>query len=78
MTDKNNYLTKDIGEATALIATGQNMIKIEKTAGICWFTFENEEKCKNLSDQYWFGQLSIEARNYKDILDRLKNRIFSI
>jgi len=71
------YSTKDLGEASALLVGKQLFIRIDRSGSTCWFVFDNKEECKKLSDQFFFGELLVNAREYYEALGRLKNRIFS-
>jgi hypothetical protein len=73
----NTYRTKDLGECAALIAVKQHLINIERQGSICWFVFEDKEKCEKLGSQFFFGELSVNAREYYEAMVRVKNRIFS-
>lgn len=72
------YKTKDLAEASALVVSGERLSKIEKHDGICWFIFNNKENCTHISNQFYFGDLSVNARQYSETLRTLKSRIFSI
>ena len=74
---ENYYRTKDLGEASALMAKGQRLINLERKDGICWFLFEDKQKCEKLSNNFFFGELLVNARDYQDAMTRLKNRIFA-
>ena len=67
------YRVKDIGLAAALITAGQKLIEVLRESKICWFLFENGDKCAELDRKYWFGELLVNARSYKQSLDQLKN-----
>ena len=71
------YKTKDLAEAGALIIKKQQMIKIEREGRTCWFIFDNKKECESLSNQFFFGEFLVNARDYHEALNRLKNRIFS-
>lgn len=73
----NFYKTRDIGEAGILILKQQRLITIERQGDTCWFVFEDQNICKDLSNKYFFGNLLVNARDYKETLDRLKSRIFA-
>lgn len=70
------YKTKDLAEATALITTGNSLVGIERKEKICFFVFENKERCIEISNKYFFGDLTVNARNFHEAMVRLKNRIF--
>lgn len=73
----NTYKTKDLAESAALIVEGQNLLKIEREGRLCWFIFENKEKCIELSNKFFFGGLLVNAREFYEATTRLKNRIFA-
>lgn len=73
---KQEYKTKDLAEATALITTGNVLIDIEREGNICFFIFNNKEKCIEISNKYFFGKLTVNARDFYESMVRLKNRIF--
>ncbi len=71
------YRTKDLAESASLIVCKMALIRIEKEGNICWFIFENKEKCIDISNKYFFGELLLNAREFHEAITRLKNRIFS-
>lgn len=72
-----NYKTRDLGEAGALLLKDQELLTVERQGDICWFIFKDEKSCMEVSNKYFFGILTVNALEYKEILDRLKNRIFA-
>lgn len=77
MTNEEIYRTRDIGEAAALLLQKQNMLSVERQGNVCWFIFKNKKTCEEISSKFFFGVLKVSARDYKETLDRLKNRIFA-
>lgn len=73
---KQEYKTKDLAEATALTTTGNNPTRIERDGKTCFFIFNNKEKCIDISNKYFFGKLTVNARDFYESMTRLKNRIF--
>ena len=71
------YKTRDLAEASALIVKGKHFIKMERESKICIFVFENKKECEILSNKFFFGSLSVDARSYYETITRLKNRIFA-
>lgn len=71
------YQTKDLGESAALFSCNCRLIRINRQGPVCWFVFEDEVQCKKLSEEYFYGQLMVKARNYYHAQTILKNRIFS-
>jgi hypothetical protein len=71
------YITRDLGESAALLIKGKRLISHNWVGKICWFYFEDEKQCNILSDEYFFGELTVNARVFHEMEIRLKNRIFS-
>jgi len=74
---EDDYKTKDLGEAAALIVKKQRFIRIDREGRICWFVFENKQECEMLSSDFFFGELLVNARELQEAIKRLKHRIFS-
>ena len=74
--EKSKYLTKDLGEAAALMASGVKFIGLKNGNGFYWFVFDSLEVAKN-ADNYWSGELLVKAKNYYDSMRTLKDRIYS-
>jgi len=72
------YKTKDLAEAGALLVSGQALINIEREGKTCWFIFNNEKQCQEISGRFFFGKLMVNAREFYDTISRLKNRVFSL
>ncbi|MCX6704982.1 MAG: DUF5659 domain-containing protein [Candidatus Woesebacteria bacterium] len=70
------YKTKDLAEASALLTSGQNVIKIDRQGSVCFFVFSDKEKCEEISNKFFFGDLQVNAREFHEAMVRLKNRIF--
>jgi hypothetical protein len=71
------YKTRDLGESAALLIKGERLINHNWVGKICWFYFDDEEKCKELSNEYFFGNFLVNAREFHEMETRLKNRIFA-
>jgi len=71
------YKTKDLAESAALITKGQKLISMEREGKICWFIFGDKNECNKLSQDFFFGEYLVNAREYYEIIVRLKHRIFS-
>lgn len=71
------YRTKDIYEASALVASSVTLLKLEADSGFYWFVFEDHDSCRTISDNYWSNQLSVFAKDYADAIRSLKDRIFA-
>lgn len=75
--DMDNYKTKDLAEGAMLLVMKRNLLGIEREGNICFFVFENKKRCEELSQQFFFDTLLVNAREYYEAIARLKNRIFS-
>lgn len=71
------YKTKDLAEASFLLAKGKSLQRIEREGRICWFIFPNELECKQLADLFWFGDSTVNGKSFYEAIQTLKNRIFS-
>ena len=74
---ENEYKTKDLGEVSALVTSGQKIIEMQRDERICWFVFEHTDQCEKISREYFFGNLTGNLRQYNEAMNNLKNRIFS-
>jgi len=73
---KNVYKTRDLAEAAALLVTGEQLMDVEREVNVCWFVFQDQGGCRNAVNQYYFGELLVNARAYREAINRLKNMIF--
>lgn len=71
------YRTKDLAESTALIVSQAKLLRIEREGSTCYFIFENQKNCESISNEFFFGDLQVNARDFYENMNRLKNRIFS-
>ena len=71
------YLIKDLSEASFLLVKGQIINSIQKIGQVCWFSFNDKQLCEKLSKEFWFGSPLIDAKKYSEAIKTLKNRIFS-
>ena len=75
--ENNKYLTKDLHEAAVLLTMKRSLLDIKREGHQCWFIFENKERCQQISKQYYFDTLLVNARDLVESQQILKNRIFS-
>ncbi len=71
------YLTKDIGEAAALLSSSVKLRGLQRDSNFYWFVFEDKKRCQEVANQYWFGQLLINAKSYQDALRTLKDSMYA-
>lgn len=70
------YLTKDLGEASAILASGVKVLRIQRELNVCFFVFD-KSLATPVSEKYWSGELLIDAKSYNEAERSLKTRIFS-
>lgn len=71
------YKTKDIYEASCLVAKNQKLLTLEKEANFFWFIFDRRDDCLKLSDLFWRNELPVLAKDYADAIRSLKDRLFA-
>ena len=71
------YKTKDLAEASMLVVKKQKMTTIQREGRICWFIFSNKEGCEKLANEYYYGDLQVNPREFHEAMSRLKGRIFA-
>lgn len=71
------YRTRDLAESAALIVQQQRLILVKREGRICWFLFEGKKACEEISNQFFFGELLVNAKKYHEATQTLKNRIFN-
>lgn len=64
------YKTKDLGEAAALVSKGMTF-NAKFDGHVCWFVFTDADKAKDLSEEYYFNGLLVDARHFKETTQRL-------
>lgn len=74
---QNKYKTKDLAEASFLLANGKSLLLVEKEGKTCWFIFPDFQECQQLVNSFWFGNASINAKNFYDAIQMLKSKIFA-
>lgn len=72
----NEYKTKDLAEASALLVCGKNLISMIREGSICFFIFKDKVSCEKLSNEFFFGKMQVNARDFYETMVRLKSRIF--
>jgi len=72
-----NYKTRDLAEAATLIVKGQQFLTILREGNICWFVFGNKDVCEQLSNQYYYSEVLVNARAFHEACSRLKGRVFA-
>lgn len=75
--EKNEYLTKDLHEAAAVLAEGQKLLRLDPQDDHFLFIFQGKEKCEEIANAFWSGELKVSAKKYADSLRTLKDRLFA-
>lgn len=71
------YKTKDIYEASCLVAKKAKLLTLEKQSNFYWFVFDNLNVCQKISDEYWRNELMVSAKDYSEAIRSLKDRLFA-
>lgn len=71
------YKTKDLGEAAALFCKSARLLRLEKQFDFFWFVFTDKVSCQKITDDYWYGELLVNAKSYQNALRTLKDRLFA-
>ncbi len=74
---KNAYKTKDLAEASFLLANGKKLLLLERDGRVCWFVYPDRTECETLVSSFWFNDAVVNAKNFYDAIQMLKGRIFS-
>lgn len=76
MENSNEFFTKDLNEASALLVSGVKLLRLERGQGHYWFVFE-KEGTQEISIKFWNGDLLVDAQKYSDAIRKLKDRLFA-
>ena len=71
------YKTKDLGEASALISKSAKLLRLEQESNFYWFVFQDKNYCEPISNSYWSDELNVSAKTYSDAMRSLKDRLFA-
>ncbi len=75
--NNNYYKTRDLAESAALLVCKKHLVRIDRMGKVCLFVFENKSDCEQIANDFYFGTLTINAREYYEAITRLKKKIFS-
>lgn len=75
-TNNNEFQTRDINEAAACLAVGLKLIRLEEGNGFYWFII-GSNKGQEVCNQFWAGELTVDAKKFSDALRGLKDRLFA-
>lgn len=72
------YLTSDIGVATALLCLGYKLLNVDKeNPQKALFVFRLEDDIEQTANQYFSDTLEVRARSFMDHLKALKNLLYN-
>lgn len=74
--ENNEFFTKDLNEASALLVSGVKLLRLERGQGHYWFVFE-KQNAQEISNKFWSNELLVDAQRYSDAIRRLKDRLFA-
>jgi hypothetical protein len=78
ITTTDEYYCKDLGQASALLCKSAKLIRLQKENNFYWFVFADKPLCEQLSQDFWFGELLVNAKTYCDSFRNLKDRLYAI
>lgn len=73
---ESSYKTKDLPLAAVLLTKGIHLLEVQREGSVCWFLFDNKKECENISFDYSFKSILIDARLFYQSVLRIKNIIF--
>lgn len=71
------YKTKDIFEASWILSQVKALSDLEPAAGYFFFVFEDFNKCKALSQEYWNSKAVGDIKEFVNSYRMLKDMVFS-
>lgn len=80
--DETTYVTRDLWLSASLVALKFQKINVdyqlEGNRLVGYFMFEKTPELDKTIDKYWNGELSIEPKEFKNILQGLKSTVASV
>lgn len=70
------YESKDLSLAAALYALGAPLQDTRHDRGVCFFIFDDAERCEQFVRAYYNGSAMVSAKAYADAMRTLKDLIF--
>jgi len=72
------FSSYDMGLCAGLVSIGYSLLRIDKSRGAkALFLFENSEEIIEAAQQYWRGELQVDALSYFNALKNVKNQLYS-
>lgn len=72
------FSTKDLPLASLCYAKGERLLEVKREGRVCWFIFENQNKCSELQKKYFSKSIEVNAKEYSDAIRTLKDLVFSV
>ena len=73
----NDYHTKDMGEAAALLTRGCRMRDVQWKDDTAYFIFPDRPQCEAIAKEYFYSDLQVSARTYYDNLRMIKRKLYA-
>jgi hypothetical protein len=73
----NEYITKDLGEAAALVTNGLVLKNINWKDNVAYFSFNEPDVCKETSQKYFFENLALPVRKFHENLKLIKSKLYA-
>ena len=79
-TQKVNCGVNDLGQATALVCSGFEVIDLAPNPDSerVTFYFRQSQKINETAQLYWSGKLSVDAKQYWQEMKNLKTRLYGL
>ena len=71
------YKSCSLDEVAALLIRKQKILGTQRDGGTCWFIFEHTPLCEKLANDFYYGNLLVNAREYHEILKMLIRQVQS-
>lgn len=72
-----HYKVKDLYCASFILAKGQELVRVDRVSGVCWFVFADSDQCERIANTFWSGKGMCYGLTYANSIKNLKDRIFS-
>jgi|GEM_PF-802686 hypothetical protein len=77
LTNHDEFQTCDLQIATALMAAGLQLARLNWQGSKAFFVFGNKQRCEGFVQAYWTSDLRLPAKDYFNSMRELKDRLFS-
>lgn len=79
LSEREQFITYDIGLASALFTLGYNLYDVDKTnPQKSKFIFKRDNRIDIMIQKYWDNKLNLPARSLLENQKMLKNRLYSV